>query len=457
MSNNGLPSDLNFSLKKAAPRGIRQFRTSLNPIGGISTSGAVGGDVLKFDIPTGRRGQYIDTTSSYLQIKVKAPGGKGDITLDGSAYCFFQRLTVLSGGQILEDINEYANFVNLQLDAGVGPVVRQTSGNIMMGTNCDALNISNVMRSGQTLPSLFAGATDYNAVFTLPLVSGILGAQGSTKYLPVGAIQNDLRLEIQLHQANNAVINTNTTALITSPWSIVEANFIISFIELDSDVQQMIDSQTGGNYQISSESWRSYTNSIGNGSTGDSVLIPARFSSVKGILHTFRPQAQNSYLLASQSHRYNPFFSADTTKSCNVQYTIGPTLYPNSAIRSSSEAFAELQRYFHNLGNSNINGSINFTNYNIIAPATVLAVGGASQAAAVANHFTNCGAGVFGINLDNVANRSDVMTSGLNTLNSNIILNMTYATAIPEACRFDSYVHVDMLMVIENGILSVRV
>ena len=170
--------------------------------------------------------------------------------------------------------------------------------------------------------------------------------------------------------------------------------------------------------------------------------------------------SQNSILCASLSNRINPLFHA--TNACSVQYTIGPSLYPNSPIRSSTEAFAELQRYYHNLANSNITGSINTTNYNVATDAAAQGVAAGANAAAILTYFANLGSGVFGINLDSVSNRSDVMMSGLNTLNSNIILNMTYGTSIGNGAndtgvKFDSYVHLDMVLAIEAGVLTVRV
>ena len=60
----GLPSDLDFNLKKAVPRGVRGYRNNLSTIGGIPSAGLT--DSLKFDIPTIRYGTYIDTSASYL-------------------------------------------------------------------------------------------------------------------------------------------------------------------------------------------------------------------------------------------------------------------------------------------------------------------------------------------------------------------------------------------------------
>ena len=104
----------------------------------------------------------------------------------------------------------------------------------------------------------------------------------------------------------------------------------------------------------------------------------------------------------------------------------------------------------------------NSANYNIAVEVDNDGVAAGGTAANIFTYFANLGAGVIGINLDSVSNRSDVMMSGLNTLNSNIILNMTYATQIANGAsdsgvKFDSFVHLDMVLAIEGGILTVRV
>jgi hypothetical protein len=340
----------------------------------------------------------------------------------------------------------------------MGPAVRQTASNIMMGTATDLIvagagNTANILRGGNVLLS----GTYQN--YTLPLVSGILGAQGSTKYFPAHAVSTDLRCEITLQPTQQAAVISSAT--IPSSWSILEANLMISYIEVDSEVQKMIDSSTGGNYYISTETWRQYTNNIGANMPGDTVLIPAKFSSVKGMIHTFRPSAaSNSYLMATQSHRINPFFSS--TVNCSVQYSIGSAYYPSTPIRSAPELFVELQRYYHNLANPNITGVINGQNYTVTAdPAALITnvAGGAagSTAAEIATYFNGTGTGIFGINLDQISNRSDVMASGISTQSSNIIANFTYGTPYTAGgMRLDTYVHLDMLVVIENGVLSIR-
>ena len=91
-----------------------------------------------------------------------------------------------------------------------------------------------------------------------------------------------------------------------------------------------LDKATGGRYIISSESWRNYTSILPASRSGDSVLIPARYSSARTFLHVWRDNANNNdqtkYWLSARS---NPFSSATGVLS-SIQYAIGPTLVPQS-------------------------------------------------------------------------------------------------------------------------------
>ena len=228
----------------------------------------------------------------------------------------------------------------------------------------------------------------------------------------------------------------------------------------------MIDASTGGKYAISSETWRWFGNTVSGTGSQDNLLIPARFSSVKGLIGMYRgAYLQNSFINAAQSHRLNPFFHA--TNACSLQFQIGSQLYPNAPMRSSAEIFTEVQRYFHTLGSSDVRGCITLNNFNVIADSTAGGnvyplVPGTSTVANVVSHFNTLGTGCFAINLDSVSNRSDVMSSGINTLNQNIIMNASYPSTYTTAStnkqlRVDVWSHIDMIVVIENGVVSVQI
>jgi hypothetical protein len=432
----GFPSNLDFQIKKSLPRGVRSYKQNVSVIGGLS----IGGEQqnLKFDIPCGRPGTFLDPSSSFLQIRVQA-GATGDIYLDGSAYSLIERFQVLSSGQTLEDILAYGNLVTLLLDNQLS-IGRQASGSILLG--CGTNSTLNAVRGGVSIP---AGTS---TVFCLPLVSAFFSSMD--KYLPVGEI-SDLRIEIQLQNQSNAVVNTT---LNPTGWSITSADLMLNFVELESDVHKMIHASNGGKYYISSDTFRAYQNNVSGTTSSDSLLIPARFSSVKGILQTFRPSAQqNNFLTQSQTHRVNPFGGTAGTPS--IQFSIGSSLYPQTAIRSSAELFAEGQKYFHMMNSTDYRGIISTTNWNILSDPTALAIGAA--AGTVTTNANNSGTGFLAINLESVNGRSSLMNSGISTLGTNIIENITYSTPLyGSQLRVDSYVNVDCVLCIEDGVLTIR-
>jgi hypothetical protein len=323
------------------------------------------------------------------------------------------------------------------LDNQLTTLGRQTAGSILLG--CANNATLNVARGGVAIPQ------GTSTVFCLPLVSAFFS--NLDKYLPTGEI-SDLRLELVLQNQSNAVINTNATP---TGWSITEANLMLNFIELESDVMRMITASTGGKYYISSETFRSFQNNVSGNTSSDSILIPAKFSSMKGILQTFRPSAfQNNFLTHAQSHRVNPFFNGTPS----IQFSIGNQLYPQSAIRSSPELYAENLKYFHTMGSTDLRGVISTANWNTITDPTALATG--AVAGTVSTNANACGAGFLALNLEAVNGRSSVMNSGLNTLGTNIIENITYGTQYGSQMRVDTYTHLDTVISIEGGVMTVR-
>jgi hypothetical protein len=54
-----------------------------------------------------------------------------------------------------------------------------------------------------------------------------------------------------------------------------------------------------------------------------------------------------------------------------------------------------------------------------------------------------------------VSGKSELLHSGINTLNQNLFLDMTYATALPASqTRFDAFAHADMILQIQDGVIS---
>jgi len=423
--NGALTDALNFT-PKSAGASSRSYRTIVLPI----NSGAQNaGDVTKFDIPCGRQNAYIDTSETYLLFQVKNTGATA-FNLDGSAYCFFNRLDVLSQGQVLESIQNYHVLCNALLDLQADSMTAMNSGSIYLGT--DTSTTQNVLKSGASIAS---GAVHE---FAIPLaLSGVLGA-GCSKYLPVSKI-TDLRLELTIENAIQAVVGTAGSTSFT----LNNVQLVLTYVDVDPMVASQLEQAVGGRYIISSESWRNYTSILPASRSGDSVLIPARYSSLRTLLHVWRDYVNNSdqtkYWLSARS---NPFYSSSGVQS-QIQYSIGAVLVPQTPIKFGvSEAFLNTQQAFHQLGSITNSSRCTLANW--------------TQANYYDTSTSAMGSFALGMNFDSFLNKTDSLTVGFNTINAPTFLNVTYPATVSTQQRLDTFAHFDMILDISDAGLVAR-
>jgi hypothetical protein len=425
--NGTLTDAMNYTPKSPASAS-RSYRTIVLPI----NSGAQSpGDVTKFDIPVGRNNAYIDTSETYLLFQVKNTGAAA-FNLDGSAYCVWNRLDVLSQGQVLETIQQYNVLCNCLLDLQQDAIVATTSGSVHMGTGFDTVEARNIDKTGQTIAA--GGVQD----FALPLaLSGVLGA-GCSKYLPVSKI-SDLRLELTVENAIQAVVQASGSAA----FQLLNVQLVLTYVDVDPVVAAQVEQAVGGRYIISTETWRNYTSVLPANRSGDSVLIPSRWSSLRTLVHCWRDYANNSdqtkYWLSARS---NPFYSSTGVLS-SLQYSIGAVLQPQTPVRfGTSETFMQVQQAFHQLGSITNASRCYLTNWN------------------QASYYdaTNYGMGTFAFaqNFDSFLNKTDSLTCGMNTINAPVFFNVTYPASVATQHRLDTWAHADMVLDISDAGMVAR-
>jgi hypothetical protein len=130
---------------------------------------------------------------------------------------------------------------------------------------------------------------------------------------------------------------------------------------------------------------------------------------------------------------------------------------------SYSEAYCEVVRSFHSLTAPQYSSGINFTYYNSQDAATDATTGGGAsstsggvtQATTALNSYQNAFA--IAQELESWAQRSDILISGMNTLASQIFFEANIATVGPTvAYTFDFFANYDHILVLQNGLLSVK-
>ena len=428
LSGGALTDALAFAPKSPATAS-RSYRTTINPIGGAS--GNQPGNILKFDIPVGKVGTFIDTSETLLQFSVQNSGNL-PIILDGSAYCFFSRLDVLSMGQVLESIQAYNVLCNTLFDLQSSGTMGVTSGNINLGM--ETSTTQNFNKAGVTIPA------GQSRDFCIPVaLSGVIGA-GLQKYLPIGKV-TDLRAEFTLEDAVRAVVCSGT-----ANFTINNPVLSITTVDIDPVMAKSIDDAVGGRYVLSSESWRNYTTvlgSDGSARSSDSILIPARYSSARTFVSTWRDTAnQSNQAKWWLSARSNPF-SSTLGATCSIQYQAGSTLLPQQPIRYGvSETWAVGQEAFHQVCSISNPSRCNYANW--------------GQQNYYDTDTFSMGTFALAMNLDSFQNKSASMTCGLNTIQQPTFLNVNYATAPTVQQRVDTWAHFDMVLEVNENGLSAR-
>ena len=106
------------------------------------------GEVVMINIPTGRRGSFLNTRMSYLKFRVTNDGTDAGHTIaaDFNIASIFSRLSVFHASNMLEDIQEYGMLVTLWHDLCGSLASFPTTGNLLEGQGIDG-----TARTGETI------------------------------------------------------------------------------------------------------------------------------------------------------------------------------------------------------------------------------------------------------------------------------------------------------------------
>ena len=315
--------------------------------------------------------------------------------------------------------------------------------------SCLQINSGESLRNGTTAsssPSLAAAEVTIVNTYCINLIS-IMGALCSQNYFPLWActsapIRIELQLVSQLYYGMNCISATTNSGLINN------VEYVAEMMELSDEAMSMVQGSLGGQpLQFVVPSFRNYqfTASLGTSATSISMPIPAKFSSVKGLYVTSRPNGSGALT-------FYPFSSC-TMGITDYTFRIGSQVCPPKAPSTLCEMFAELLKSIDSLGNINHQPSIEKTSYSQASNT-------ANTVALEVNNATNCSSGSFyvGLNLENYASASkDSIYSGFNTNTSDIYYLANFAAqGSAVSTRFDCFANFDLLIVCDNSTCYVK-
>jgi hypothetical protein len=245
----------------------------------------------------------------------------------------------------------------------------------------------------------------------------------------------DIRIEITLAAQNDAFVGGTAPVITVSDIS-YEADIKV----LDPSVDAAILGEAeNGVLSFHSSSFRQYTHSLVSGETNATVLIPARFSSLRSIVHCFRPAA-NIGNLAKRSIK-----SRERAGLSVLQYRVGSALVPSKPIPCGTDGTVLIPGILKafNMYEGNVEHGLAFSNTDLFFKDDCSA-------------DDTDGLFLFGHDFGSFSSGADLMNSGTSTLSSQLFAELTLSTS--HSTRMDSWAQYDSLMIcdLSTGQLSVR-
>jgi hypothetical protein len=393
----------------------------------------------------------LDTSQSYLMFDITNTSGK-KLKLD-LGHPVISRLTISSGGVVLEDIQHYNQLVGgilMPSQAGVGNLHAQSFN---LGTDTSTTTgqmIRSSVNTGYNIRQISSASAENGVAATGVLANGdshtvcyklISGLLDNDKYLPLVLMNAGITVQIELAPGNEiGVSEASDAADIT--YGISAVRYVAHLIDLERgfyDRLRSVQQASGGQLTIAGTSFRSYTGNFGV-SGSNTLNIPARVRSIKSVFWKLSVAAnKQQYNLSSGCHG----------NIASYQLKIGATNYPPTAIKVNAvtnkiEPYLELQKAFGKLGSTVHSDMLGVGSY--LTKETVPA----DQMTAAGSAYMF---GPFGIDLE--AFRHEI-ENGINTSERSLPMSLSLEGAAGTAAVAHIYVMYDAMFYVDmSGAVSV--
>lgn len=413
-----IPREMDLTEYKGIQAG-KSRRISVFPDNATSYNSSSSTADVFFSIPSSRN-SFIMTNCSQIVFDITA---NTTFTTDpvlslsnGNGSSVIQSLETIVQNQSVENLLNYNVYANLLSD--VQPLGRSTTtGTILAGA-------TSTLKAGIKLN----GATGVDGPVVrcaIPLYSGVLG-MGAEQYCPM---VDGIRIRATMAATAVALKFANITAYTAAQYKL--SNFALQFevMDLDSATMGALIQQGGGSLRQHICCVNNYQATLA-ASSANSILIPARFSSVKALLTTFRLSAN---LAAPEI--YNVVGDRILPQIATYLWNVDGANIPSVPVRVATsasfvyggEVLSEIMKVF---------GASNQTAFDVVFNATQFGE---------LTGTTGTGAFFLGNNFESQDSAGSALISGRDLNSSNVYLNLThYTTAL--ASVVDTFALYDVVL-----------
>jgi hypothetical protein len=458
-----MSESLQYAAVKRRAVASRSYRTRLPASNGINFAP---GGTIQFDLPANLAGTYVDFSQCYLKFKV-VNSAAAAFNLDrAAAYGFIRRLQIQTAGTQISDCDRFGALAAAMIDQDTSLEWRGSHGKTLIGTET-------TLRGEHV-------AVNESRTYCLPIILNPLANTTPHRMLPCFSL-SALTLRFTMADIAEAVFSAGAPVV-----SFTDVEMVCMLTELSPGAQAMVDSATGGRYDILATSWAYSGGTLSAGVTSSTSNLGYSYSSLERVVFALRPQASQIQAAYSLGNRA-------TANLSEYNLLVNSQQYPAQPIRredKGAEALSELLIADHSLldwrsgsaftngfkGAEIVNGvGVGFSMFaniqprsnvepeypfNDVNPAGLTAGDSATLNAAIVP--SDIGTFLASIELESAISngKSSHIYSGVSTLASTVQLVTKHSAAVPGACSIDTWANFTILMSLNmrgTGVFSVSV
>ncbi len=425
-----------------------------------------GGQIMRIELPAEG---YLNPQNSVLQLDVTVSGG---ILPRGGAHNLIQRVRIMYGSMVLEDIPDYKTIVRIFTECGIQSDYNGSSGailegqhactfadvgsNLFFGGHAASSNISTIVTEAASagtahvhnvlLPTTITSALEMAAAlsgdkrtYCLSLLCGLLTTK---KLIPLKWMASQLALEITFASNNDALLGD------TAPDFTVESpNFIAELVEFDSSYDKAFYMGLQQGIPIKFSSWHTHRFAMTGANQTFQIhersrSVKAAFAVAKSSIAQNLPRHESDFFYHALAHVLDGNGTQNVNNATSgqiqeFQWRVGGRYYPSQPVRATfggAEAYVELMKTINYLGNHTVASGISpfeWTSYR-------------------ASKSSSGGKFIMACEFENTDVLPDQI-AGINAEEQSDIALTIRASAAPTSKELFCFVHYDALLIVKTG------
>jgi len=392
-----------------------------------------------FQFPS-RPHSFLNGKNSYLTFQYKYNGthqaGKAVQIASGCGQNFIKNVEVIMGSTSVELLQEYDGIASV-IDDFQSQSRSQTLANILEDKQSSDVSYNRIKQGVvRSIDSTSADGYNLRRV-SIPLMSLAVG-QLQDKYMPMGQ-DFGLRLRITFNDPNVVLVATTGTTSAMA-YKLEDITYEAEYLDSDAETYNAIVNESGGILKVSGTGISNFSTSLPEsaGASTNTVLVPARYSSVRNYFTTMRLAG------SVNSPLYNSSGSRTRANLESWVYRIHGKNYPQLPVvadeYNSSETMCEVLKCFHALHDTQTNCVFNAPQW----------VSNGYTTSGGTHTLTNDLDSSFLIGVEFEENSfSSSQLSGISTNSSNTFIEMRHSAGYPALvlntyCFYDSIIEMNV-------------